>query len=96
MEDTRLRLLASLIGPCPECGNGVLRPVSDSERTNFLCETCGRCWHPELGWVTRVDPTSCPACAWRETCLGARARYGPAVNRPEVTDNPPAVTLRGT
>jgi len=71
-----LRSLASLIGPCPECGNGRLSAVSDGELTNFICRTCGSCWHPELDWVHRVNPATCPGCSQREICLSPRRRYG--------------------
>jgi hypothetical protein len=96
MDDTRLRLLAGLVGPCPECNNGILQAVFDGERTNFLCRNCGRCWHPELAWVTRVDPGTCPRCTAKATCLAARDRYGPAVVSTEANVQPPPVALRGS
>ena len=65
-------ILASLIGPCPACGNGRLRPVSDGELANFLCETCGACWHAERDRVSQVDASTCPGCAHRSICLAAR------------------------
>ena len=95
MDDIGTRLLAGLVGPCPECGNGTLQPVFDGERTNFFCETCGRCWHPELAWVSRVDPETCPACPMLGTCRAARDRYGPAVVATESGAQPPLVVLRG-
>lgn len=54
---------------CPGCGGDRLRAVTDGEVTNFLCQGCGRCWHVSLGWVSRVDPLSCPGCPEREACL---------------------------
>ena len=77
-----LRSLSLLVGPCPECGHGRLRPVSDGERTNFLCERCGSCWHPELAWVNRVNPETCPGCPWRDVCLTARRAYGERTPQP--------------
>src|SRR5262245_57689506 len=53
---------------CPECA-GQLRAVSDGEMTNLWCGRCGRCWHLELGWMSRVDPVSCPGCAKFRKCL---------------------------
>jgi uncharacterized protein (DUF983 family) len=49
-------LLAGLIGPCPQCGNGRFEAVSDGELTNLLCPGCGACWHAEVASVRRVDP----------------------------------------
>ena len=67
-------LLASLVGPCPECGNGRFQAVSDGELTNLLCMRCGTCWHPEVSSVQRVDPAGCPGCASRPVCeAGLRA-----------------------
>lgn len=71
-----------LVGPCPECGNGRLQAVSDGERANFLCTTCGNCWHPELEWVERVNPATCAGCPSRAICLGARRAYGERVPQP--------------
>ena len=68
-----------LIGPCPECGNGRLRAVSDGEATNFLCGACGNCWHAELDWVSRVNPATCPGCPARTVCLAAQRAYGERV-----------------
>ncbi len=45
---------------CPQCGGRDFQCVSDGELTNFLCLTCGCCWHLELGWVHRVDPVHLP------------------------------------
>lgn len=96
MDDARTRLLAGLVGPCPECRNGTLEAVSDGDQTNFLCVNCGRCWHPEMAWVSRVDPVTCPGCPSRPTCLESRRRYGPAVASTEIAGAPAPVTLRGT
>jgi hypothetical protein len=61
-------LLAGLVGPCPGCGNGRFKAVSDGELTNLLCGDCGACWHPEMTSVHRVDPVACPGCASRAVC----------------------------
>ncbi len=74
--DNNHRLLACLMGPCPECGNGLLEAVSDGELTNFVCPQCGSCWHPELDWVHRIDPSTCGGCKAREPCLTPSRPYG--------------------
>ena len=61
---------------CPECGGGRLTAVSDGGRTNFFCEDCALCWHVELGWVSRVNPGTCPGCSKRGQCLGRARPYG--------------------
>lgn len=76
MNDNTVSLLAALVGPCPECGDGRLEAVFDGEGTNFLCRSCGCCWHPELDWVSRVNPATCPGCAGRDVCTAARRAYG--------------------
>ena len=76
MNEANEGLLARLIGACPECRNGTLQAVSDGENTNFLCTTCGCCWHPELAWVNRVNPAHCPGCPEQAVCAGARRAYG--------------------
>jgi hypothetical protein len=70
--------LAGSIGPCPECA-GPLRPVFDGETTNLLCAACGACWHDELGWIHRVDPSRCPGCSSTGVCRAARRPYGAPV-----------------
>jgi hypothetical protein len=75
MEDSVGRL-ALVVGPCPECGEGTLQPVFDTELTNFLCRDCGACWHPELAWVHRVNPATCPGCSERGVCLTPKRRFG--------------------
>jgi ssDNA-binding Zn-finger/Zn-ribbon topoisomerase 1 len=69
-------LLACLVGPCPECGHGLLQVVSDGELTNLLCPECGICWHAELGAIHRIDPATCPGCPSREICLAAVRHTG--------------------
>jgi NMD protein affecting ribosome stability and mRNA decay len=54
---------------CPACGSPDVEWVSDGEVANFVCLACWRCWHPELGWVRRVDPSACPGCHYRDRCL---------------------------
>lgn len=56
---------------CPNCGDKPIRAVSDGEDTNFLCLSCGHCWHIELGWVHRVDPATCPGCPGQPVCTAA-------------------------
>lgn len=76
VEDT-VHVIAK-IGRCPECGHA-LRAVFDGEATNLLCLTCGICWHDELGWITRVDPKTCPGCSLHGVCRGAQRQYGSPV-----------------
>jgi uncharacterized protein (DUF2267 family) len=61
--------------------------VTDGELTNFFCVACQCCWHLELGWVHRIDPTTCPGCAYQSLCRTSRA---PHHTRPGQT--PPAST----
>ena len=67
------------VGPCPGCGTVGLRAVSDGEETNFLCGSCGCCWHFELGWVERVNPVNCPGCPSKAVCSAAHVPYGDAM-----------------
>lgn len=60
---------------CPHCGGSDFEAVTDGEDVNFLCLGCGLCWHVELGYVSRVDPDTCPGCRRRTDCL-ARWRAG--------------------
>jgi|GEM_PF-3160946 len=78
--DDNLNLLVTLMGPCPECANGVLQAVSDGELTNFLCSSCGHCWHAELGWTHRIDPATCPGCDSKQVCLTAAGSYGQPIS----------------
>ena len=54
---------------CPICGeDGLLTATDDGELVNFLCHTCGTCWHPELGWLRQVDPYHCQGCEFSGVC----------------------------
>lgn len=68
-------VLASPLTRCPACGSDALAPVTerDGETVNFLCGSCDRCWHVELGHVHRVDPASCSGCPERARCEAADA-----------------------
>ena len=57
---------------CPNCGPVELHPVFDGEMTNFYCALCGTCWHVELGFVARVDPSTCPVCRIQLICQERR------------------------
>jgi hypothetical protein len=63
-----------LLERCPGCGADRLVVVLDVDEANFLCEACGRCWHVELGYVSRVDPLTCSGCPHRDACLAHLAR----------------------
>jgi hypothetical protein len=54
---------------CEACGSSNLQTVVDREDVNLLCRGCGRCWHIELGFVTRVNPRTCVDCPERAPCL---------------------------
>jgi hypothetical protein len=57
---------------CPGCGNKDLIAVSVGEQTNFFCDVCVLCWHPEQGRASLVEPDTCPGCQMGKTgCLGA-------------------------
>ena len=60
---------------CPSCGAEPLQPVSDGDRTNFLCRSCRRCWHQELACTSQVDPHACGTCTEQEACLRAAGRH---------------------
>jgi formate dehydrogenase maturation protein FdhE len=55
---------------CPACGSAQLQAVTDidEEGVRFLCGTCDRCWHVELGFVQRVHPDACHGCPQRQRC----------------------------
>jgi len=53
---------------CPRCGSESLQAVNDGELVNFLCIGCRACWHVSLGYIERVDPTTCPGCEARDLC----------------------------
>jgi transposase-like protein len=56
---------------CPRCGSDRLEPVVERsvQAVHFLCQECGRCWHVELGAVSRVPPPTCFGCPARGRCL---------------------------
>ena len=66
--NTSTTLLAGLIGPCPQCGNGRFEAVSDGDLTNLLCPGCGACWHAEVALVQRVDPPAGPGYQSQSVC----------------------------
>lgn len=63
-------------GRCWECGSPSLRAVSDGYDANFVCPSCGSCWHVVLGHVHQVDPATCPGCPARELCSPQGASAG--------------------
>ena len=62
-----------LLERCPACSADELVAVVDVDEPNFLCQACGRCWHVELGFVSRVDPATCTGCPQRPECLARSA-----------------------
>ena len=73
-EATGSRSEGWLLEKCPGCDAHALVAVLDVDEPNFLCEACGRCWHVELGYVSRVDPLTCMTCHHLGACV---ARLGP-------------------
>lgn len=59
---------------CLECGGESFHAISVGEETNFRCTDCGSCWHVELGWVSPVDPATCPGCPFGTECGAWRSR----------------------
>lgn len=53
---------------CPECHAPGLQPINVGGRVNFLCAWCERCWHVELGRMSRVSPATCGLCANAPAC----------------------------
>lgn len=56
---------------CPGCGSSRTTWVDAKDAQNFLCKTCGACWHPASGRAERVDPRQCPGCSLRRVCRAA-------------------------
>ena len=54
---------------CPACGIGRLHAVFDVDEVNLRCDVCRRCWHAELGYLSRVDPLACESCEYLERCV---------------------------
>lgn len=52
---------------CPAC-LGPLRPTVANDQVNFVCASCGCCWHLFLGYLNMVDPRACPGCPLRPLC----------------------------
>ena len=67
---------------CPECGSTELSVAFDGEQTNFFCESCGQCWLISMGWVSRVNPLTCPGCGRQDECLARLAAGGEAPSNP--------------
>jgi hypothetical protein len=61
---------------CPGCGSDHLESVVEArvQDVNFLCRSCGRCWHVTLGRVSRVAPQTCFGCQERGRCELVYAR----------------------
>lgn len=58
---------------CPTCGSWQLQAVTHEEGVRFLCGSCNRCWHVELGFVQRVHPNTCHGCPQRQRCAAVFA-----------------------
>ncbi len=73
-------MTANLIAPagmtstatrCPGCGSSHTTWAATAVQDNFLCKTCGACWHPSAVCVDRVNPQQCPGCSLRRICTVA-------------------------
>ena len=63
--------LTSAATRCPGCGSTHTTWVDAANQDNFLCKTCGACWHPAAGRLDRVDPQHCPGCSLGRICQAA-------------------------
>ncbi|MGE5132426.1 MAG: hypothetical protein ACM32E_05880 [Gemmatimonadota bacterium] len=63
--------LATTATRCPGCGSNHTAWVDAAGQDNFLCKTCGACWHPATGRLERVDPRDCPGCGLGRICAAA-------------------------
>jgi len=55
---------------CPRCGIPTLTPALPAGgEVNFLCSSCGSCWHFELGWMRLVPAQGCPGCEALPHCI---------------------------
>jgi hypothetical protein len=52
---------------CPSC-LGNVRPAVVNGRVNFVCASCGCCWHVFLGYLSLIDPRTCEGCDVRSLC----------------------------
>ncbi len=68
---TPLPALTGTAPRCPGCGSSRTTWVDAAAERNFLCKTCGTCWHPAADAADRVDPRQCPGCNLRRICLAA-------------------------
>ena len=70
MEKTEQHLLGRPLVRCPECGSERVETVVevDTDDVHFFCDECARCWHVELGYVTRMASILCHGCANRDRC----------------------------
>lgn len=72
-------LLARPVDRCPACGSTRMKPVAEAggAELRFLCDDCDRCWRYELGYVQRVNPSSCAGCPALARCRAAYAADHP-------------------
>lgn len=63
--------LTSTRARCPGCGSTYTAWVATAVQDNFLCKTCGACWHPAAGHTYRVNPQQCLGCGLRRVCVAA-------------------------
>ena len=79
-----------VIDSCPECGSNDLCAVHDGRGTNIFCNSCAACWSTSLGWVRRVNPSSCPGCSRRAECLARQVAQTRSVAQPSPESTPAA------
>ena len=80
-----------VIDTCPACGSNDLFAVNDGRRTNIFCNSCGACWSMSMGWVRRVNPSTCPGCTRRTECLARQAAEMRSLAQPSVHETPTSV-----
>jgi hypothetical protein len=77
-----------VIDTCPECQSHDLCAVHDGRGTNIFCNSCAACWSMSLGWVRRVNPSSCPGCSRRSECLARQTAEAQSLVRPSADETP--------
>ena len=80
-----------VIDTCPECQSDDLCAVHDGRGTNIFCKSCGACWSMSMGWVRRVNPTTCHRCGRQSECLAKQAAETATSARPPAKETPARV-----
>jgi hypothetical protein len=85
MSDRECHPLRYPLRQCPACHSEHLDPVAENDTADvhFLCRTCKRCWHVELGYVHRMSPHVCHRCPYLGECRPAFDADRPALSNAE-------------